>query len=219
MSWGAVGDVIDAALQLPRKSRSNAIDHGQLRLLYRIAYLRSVSRAELDQRDPDNINAINKRLDYLLQHNLIVVDKQSPCWQFSMTEKGLTLATRLARGRSMLEMLEGFELVYRMIETRQLNAADLKILVYMARGQATRVPDLIEHTGDHRQTIRSRLKRLGSWGLIACEEKINLGGNRQYTHWQLTLIGRNVITALYPEQFTRTRRIPQSTGSACSLPR
>ncbi len=209
MSWSDVSDALDHALSLPRKPRSNAIDHAQLRLLYRIAQLKNVGRAELEQRDQADMNVVNKRLIYLQNHQLINVDKRywgdAPRWRYALSAEGQILTRTLARGRSNLEMVHACNTVQQLLGNRQLNASHLKTLVYMAAGDAVRVPDLIEHTGDHRATVRSRLKTLTTWGLITRDEEFNAGGNQQYCHWRLSSEGRAVITTLFPEGFVVLR--------------
>ena len=76
MSWSELSKVLDFALELPRALRSNAIDHGRLRLLFRIAHLKSVGRAELERHEQDDLPAINKRLVYHQPYDLIKHNEQ-----------------------------------------------------------------------------------------------------------------------------------------------
>ena len=225
MSWLEVSNTIDYALSLPREQRCNSIDHGQLRLLYRIAVLKRVGRAELDRRDQDSMPVINKRLKYLLGHQLIEYDERYwgnvPRGRYSLSEQGHNFSRRLSRGRTNLEMQRGLDIVQGIVGNRQLNAAHLKILVYMATGNVVKMPDLIEHTGAHRQTVRSRLKSMASWGLISRDENTTAGGNGNCINWRLSSEGRVVITALFPEGFVglpswmhrRNRRCRYRTGN------
>lgn len=197
------GCPLKASLTLKLPPRAQSINVAQLKTLAEIVSLPELDRYELHDQISSRESTTNRRLEYLLRHDLIqepgLKDHYHDRHEFVASDTGIFLIRTWQKDRPIRELIDAFQIAIDMTQGSRessINVAQLYVLKQIVSGRASTVAELMPLCDHKRDSTQFRLKNLVGRKLLRPDVQFNRGGNGHGTIYSATPVGKSLIETL-----------------------
>lgn len=194
---------LTASLTLKLPPRATSINVAQLKTLAEIVSLPELDRYELHDQIGSRESTTNRRLEYLLRHELIQKpgpkDQYHDRHEFLASDNGIFLIRTWQKDRPIRDLIDTFQVAIEMTQGSRessINVAQLHVLKQVVSGRASTVAELMPLCDHKRNSTQFRLKNLVNRRLLETDIQFNRGGHGQGTVYAATPAGKSLIEAL-----------------------
>lgn len=194
---------LTASLTIKMPPRAASINVAQLKTLAEIVTQPELDRYELHEQAKSRESTVDKRLKYLVRHDLIQnqtgIEHYHDRHEYVATDLGVFLIRTWQRDRSITELIDVFQTAIDMTQGSRessINVAQLYVLKQIVAGRASTVAELMPLCNHNRVSTQSRLKNLVGRQLLEPDVLFNKGGNTHGTVYLVTSLGRELIETI-----------------------
>lgn len=194
---------LKASLMLKTAPRATSINVAQLKTLAEIVAQPELDRYEIHDQSDARESTVDKRIEYLLRHELIQKtgpkERYRDRYEYEGTDAGIYLIRTWQRERSVTELIDAFQTAIAMTQGSRessINVALLYVLKLIVSERASVVAELMPLCNHNRKSLKTRLKNLVNRRLLVRDVEFNMGGNTHGTIYSATALGRRLVEEL-----------------------